>query len=391
MAMPTPPARRLGPGDWATAAASRDRVRADFATVASHQLRTPISIIRWALDSVLSGKSGRLPPQEREYLERAYQQNAFMARIVGDLLRISRIEEGGVAAVFSRCHLNALVRAVLRDSAFLAKAYNCTVALRASRNLPPLTSDATRLKAVIAVLVDNAIRYGKRAGRVDVRVAAQGQNVRISVHDRGIGIPARQQKNIFTKFFRAANAIRSQPEGLGLELHIARHYVAAMGGTITFSSSPGAGTTFTVTLPRRPAAGRPASGSPPHRMADELPRLVEPLSDGVLFLDTAFRLTHMNSVAGKLFNLTPEAFGRPLGDLLDGPELTRFLKRRPTGEDAVATKLPLPGDGHPTPFRLLFLPRRPQDVITGWVVVIQETARHHRVDLATAERIRRER
>lgn len=254
--MPTKTRRRRDPKAWATLGASRDRVRADFATVASHQLRTPISIIRWALDAVLSGRSGSLALKQREYLERAYQQNVFMARIVGDLLRISRIEEGGITVVGEPLNLTALVRTVLRDVAVLAKAYNCTVALRASPNLPPLVGDALKLKAVLAVLVDNAVRYGKRAGRVDIRLAAKGPNVSINVRDRGIGIPTRQQKNIFNKFFRAQNAIRSQTEGLGVELYIARSYVTAMGGTIAFHSQPGVGTTFVVTLPRQPAVGR---------------------------------------------------------------------------------------------------------------------------------------
>ncbi|MDO8559958.1 MAG: ATP-binding protein [bacterium] len=390
--MPTSSAHPQGPGAWSTLSASRDRVRADFATVASHQLRTPISIIRWALDSVLSGRSGRLTIKQREYLERAYQQNSFMARIVGDLLRISRIEEGGVSVVFSAFSVPALVRAVLQESSLLAKAYNCTLTVRAKDGVPPVTSDQIKLKEVLQVLVDNAIRYGKREGRVDIIIAAAKGNILISVRDHGIGIPTRQQKNIFTKFFRAENAIRSQTEGLGLELYIARSYVTAMGGNIVFNSVPGEGTTFMVALPRKPIPGRlPAVPVPARRAADELSRMVQHLGDGVLILDMAFRVLHCNSAAAKLFNLNREAIGSYVGDLVDAPELIKFLKRRPTGEDSMEAKLRLPGDDHLAPFRLLLLPLRNQDVITGWALVVQETIDHHRADLAAAERIRRER
>ena len=392
--MPQTHARFHASGWWSLTPAGRDRVRADFATVASHQLRTPISIMRWALDTVLSERAGRLTIKQREYLDRAYQQNVFLARIVGDLLRISRIEEGAVAPVASTFRLSALVRDAVRQAQPLAQAYNCTLTVREPRRLPALTSDAIKLREVVGALLDNAIQYGRREGRVVITLAGRGRNVVLEIKDRGIGIPARQQKNIFTKFFRAENAVRSQTEGLGVQLYIARHYLQAIGGAITFRSAYRQGTTFTVTVPRTPpVAGRgQASALIPLRVAsDELIRLAPHLGDGLVFLDTAFRILSLNDGARQLLNLTPDAVGRYLADALDAPELLRALRRQPTGEESLVMKVRISGDDQPLPLRAWLLPLRQQDVITGWVLLLRESGDHHRADIAAAERIRHER
>lgn len=373
--------------------AGRDRVRADFATVASHQLRTPIAIMRWALDTVLSGRSGRLTIKQREYLDRAYQQNVFMARIVGDLLRISRIEEGGVTPTYTAFSLSALVREVVREATMLAKAYNCVITVRAGSKLPKVTSDAVKLREVIGVLVDNAIRYGRREGHVDIRLRASPANVVLEVSDNGIGIPARQQQNIFTKFFRAENAVRSQTEGLGVQLYIARNYLRAMGGTIVFHSVYRRGTTFTVTIPRTPSqiTTPRAMLTPLRGVSEELVRLTQHVGDGVLLLDTAFRLMKFNEAAGKSLNLRHDALGRYLGEAVDVPELIRLLRRHPSGEESLAAHFRVAGDDHPLPFRVWLFPLRQQDVIIGWALLLRESGDHHRADIAAAERIRHER
>ncbi|MDD5110261.1 MAG: ATP-binding protein [Patescibacteria group bacterium] len=374
--------------------ANRERVRADFATVASHQLRTPISIMRWALDMVLSGRGGRISIKQREYLDRAYQQNLFMARLVGDLLRISRIDEEGVSVVSAPVNLTALVNTVMRDESLLARAYNCTLRVSAPRNFPTVVTDALKLKEVIGVLVDNGIRYGRREGHVLVALQRRRGAVVISVRDRGIGIPARQQHNIFTKFFRAENAIRSQTEGLGVQLYIAKHYVAALGGTIAFHSVYRKGTTFTVTLPLRssgPNGGAVSVPSLSRVVSTELRRLSYHLSDGMAFLDPAFRILEINTSARKILGVNGDVTGRHIGDIVDTVELRRFFKRRTAGEESLVVPLRLSEDAQPTPFTFFLMPVRQQDVITAWMLMIKETFAHHRADVVAAERIRRER
>jgi len=375
------------------AAASREGVRADFATVASHQLRTPIAIIRWALDMVLTGRSGRLTIKQREYLDRAYQQNVFMARIVGDLLRISRIEEGGIIIVGAPFNLAGTVRSVVREEMVLAKASNCAISVLAPRRPARVVGDEIKIKQAIQVLVDNAIRYSKREGRVEVRLRAKQNQWELAVRDHGIGIPVSQQKHIFTKFFRAENAIHSQTEGLGIELYIAKSYLEAMGGRLSFTSSVRRGTTFTISLPRRRLKGSPLGGRKPTpwSVTDEMLRLSQHLIEPVVMLDPAFRVVGFNESAKVLLRMNEEYVGRYLGDVVASPDLRNLLKQRLFSEETLMTPLRLPGDDRLTPFRLLLLPLRKQDVIIGWTFVVQEAYMRHRADVDAVERIRRER
>ncbi len=373
--------------------ASQERIRSDFATVASHQLRTPISAIRWALDMVLSGRSGRLTRQQREYLERAYQQNAFMARIVGDLLRISRIEAGDVAITPTAVNLAALIGRVVKDSAMLARAYNCRVRVALPPRLSPLTTDALKLREVMQILVDNAVRYGRREGRVTVRARRVGDRVELMVQDRGMGIPLRQQKNIFTKFFRTENAIHSQTEGLGVELYIAQHYVWAMGGTIRFRSRYRRGTTFTVTLPVR-NAGRLASAAAsfPFVVSAAVLRFVAVVSEAVAVTDPAFRLVHANPAAVRLFGLMGETVrGHALTDLVRARALEQLLRRRPNGEEVLTVRLRLPGESRIGAYEIRLIPLHQQDVISGWLTVIAPSESKTLSRAGMEARLRRER
>lgn len=382
--------RRRRPRRWPLVA--QQRARADFSTVASHQLRTPISIIRWALDMVLADRGGSLSPKQREYLERAYQQNSFLARIVGDLLRISRIEAGELTLTLAAVNLAALIRTVVQETAMIAKAYNCQVRVVVSPRVPKVTTDALKLKEVVHILVDNAIRYGRREGRVVIAAIRRGRAIALTVQDRGIGIPRRQQKNIFSIFFRAENAIRSQTEGLGVELYIARQYLKAMGSSLGFRSAVGQGSTFTVTIPLDPPSRRgpslPAVEPPLSRV--EFHRVAEHLREAVLVLDASFRTLAVNQAAARLLGVDRESVaGQFLGDLVRLPSVRQLTRRPGAGEATRVIRLRFPGDDHVGTYDLRLVPVHEQDVIVGWVVVIRESLAHLRRHAVAMERMLR--
>jgi signal transduction histidine kinase len=226
-----------------------EEVKSEFINIASHQLKTPIAGVRWSLDALLSSKTGKLSKKQKDLIQEAYKNNQTILQTVNDLLRISRIEEQGVRPVIQASNVADIVKEIAKRAKFFAKAYNCTISLNVDKNLPPAYVDPIQLKPVIEGLIDNSIRYGKNNGLIKVSLRKEQDELIVEVKDNGIGIPSAEQKNLFTKFFRAGNAMRMQPDGLGLDLFLAKKVIDAMGGKISFESQDGRGSAFWLHLP----------------------------------------------------------------------------------------------------------------------------------------------
>ncbi|MBN1779384.1 MAG: HAMP domain-containing histidine kinase [Candidatus Buchananbacteria bacterium] len=230
-------------------------VKGDFITIASHQLRTPIAGIRWSLDTLLNNRAGKITDKQRDIILGAYQNNRFLARAVSDLLRASRVEDEHFVLAPEKVDLVKMINEVVRHTRDFARAYNCEISLKIEDNLPLVYFDPLQLKPIFEGLVDNAVRYSQvegQAGEVEISLKRIDGNVVFSVSDRGVGIPKDEQALIFTRFFRARNAMKAQTEGLGLDLYIAKKVIEKSGGKINFTSLENKGTTFFVYLPIEP-------------------------------------------------------------------------------------------------------------------------------------------
>ncbi len=238
----------------------RDRTReidlvkskTEFLTVASHQLRTPLTESRWALES-LQGEN--LSDAGKLALDGALKANAQLLKIVEDLLHISRIEEGRFGYKFEETDLVEFIGKSLVDIASMARRAGVRVYFdRPSAPPPKVLVDSEKFPLVLNNILENAVRYNIENGQVVVKVEeiTNEPYLRVSISDTGIGIPQEDLDKLFGKFFRAENALKLQTEGSGLGLYIAKNVIGAHGGKIWAESEIGRGTTFYFTLPTDP-------------------------------------------------------------------------------------------------------------------------------------------
>lgn len=226
------------------------RLRSEFVSIVSHQLRTPASAVKWYLEALIDNHRGlELNEWQQDKMHQAYQSNERMIHLINDLLNVSRLDSGRFELRSTAVNVKDLVNEILAELVHFASAHNITLSNKISDSIPLVQSDTDKLREVILNLLTNAIKYSKPGHHV-VTVAAEqhDQLVHFSVHDQGIGIPEKDRAHIFEKFYRADNAIESQTEGSGLGLYIAREIVKLHGGDIWLESVEGEGTTVFFSL-----------------------------------------------------------------------------------------------------------------------------------------------
>ncbi len=228
--------------------AQANKMKTEFVSIASHQLRTPLSAIRWTLNLIDDGRISN-PTDMATYLTIVKENNERMIRLVNDLLDVSRIEMGRLTFFPKQTNIYVLIEKIVKASAPFAQANNVTLSLEAPETLPNVLTDPEKISITLQNLIDNAIKYTKEKGEVKVSLETDNKFVKIAIKDKGVGIPASQQKHIFKKFFRSDNVMKNQTIGTGLGLFIARSIVEGHRGKIWFESKEGEGTTFYLTLP----------------------------------------------------------------------------------------------------------------------------------------------
>ncbi|MDB5190371.1 MAG: Two-component system, NarL family, sensor histidine kinase BarA [Parcubacteria group bacterium] len=224
------------------------RVKSDFISTAAHQLRTPLTGIRWALEAL---EKEQLTESQHALVASAVGKSHDLVAIVGTLLDISSIESGKHKYVFTSTDLRELVSSVTADFSLLAQKSNVAVYYKDSgEKLPKVRADREQIKWVLNNLVENAIRYTPAGGSVQIMTSSVPGRVLVRVRDTGIGITPKDRNNIFERFYRADNAIVKENAGNGLGLYIARTIATDHGGDLDFASNTeGPGTTFTLSLP----------------------------------------------------------------------------------------------------------------------------------------------
>jgi signal transduction histidine kinase len=221
-----------------------DRAKDEFISMASHQLRTPLTTIRGYLSMLLDGDVGSIKKPQREFIERAYSGSQQMVYLIADMLNVSRISTGKLVFDRQLVDLDEVIKNEIKQLKHRAEGKNVVLDYKTSKIKSPLLNlDESKTRQVIANFIDNSIDYAPET-TVKIKLEQVNDKVRVTVQDHGIGVPAEQQKNLFHKFFRAGNAQRLRPDGTGLGLYMAKMVVEKQGGTIIFESSEGKGSTF---------------------------------------------------------------------------------------------------------------------------------------------------
>jgi len=227
-----------------------ERMKTEFVSIAAHQLRTPISAIKWTLRMILDGDLGPISDEQKDFLDKTYKSNERMINLINDLLNVTRIEEGRHLYNLVLVNLEEVVQNIASTYAEILAQKKLTLDFhKPPQSLPQAKIDVEKMSLVVSNLIENAIKYTPAGGTISVSVALDRQNLQVSVHDTGMGILKDQQDRIFTKYFRGSNAVRMETEGTGLGLFIAKNIVETHGGKIWFVSEANRGTTFAFTVP----------------------------------------------------------------------------------------------------------------------------------------------
>lgn len=226
--------------------------KSDFVSLASHQLRTPLTAINW-YSELLSQKTGRLRKDQKKYIEQIIESGQRMSRLVNDLLNISRIETGRLSVDIKEIDLEKMVKEIVNEVEPLAQKHECEIIIKNKIKKPILKTDEILTQQVINNLVTNAVKYSRDEAKcyVEIELVEEKNRYVVSVADSGIGIPKSEQENIFTKFYRSTNARLTETDGTGLGLYTAKMLSAMLGGEIWFKSKNGSGTTFYYAIPKK--------------------------------------------------------------------------------------------------------------------------------------------
>jgi len=231
--------------------------KSDFLNIAAHQLKTPLSGIKWILNMIIGGNVGIVVPSQKKLLDKAYITNEKMILLVNNLLNVARIEDNRFGYVFKENNIIKAITDCITELYLMAEQGGVTLIFEKTDNIQPFMFDFSRIQLAIYNIINNAIKYTRVGGTVKISLTKKDQEIVVKIQDPGIGIPEDQMKHIFTKFFRAANVMRLQVSGSGLGLFIVKDIITRHGGTIGVKSIENKGTTFTIRLPMYMTAIKP--------------------------------------------------------------------------------------------------------------------------------------
>ncbi|HET9173837.1 MAG TPA: ATP-binding protein [Candidatus Saccharimonadales bacterium] len=221
-----------------------DETKDDFISMASHQLRTPLTSVKGYISLVLEGDAGKINDQQRKLLEQSFFSSQRMVYLIADLLNVSRLKTGKFIIEPSPVNLADMVEQEMEQLKETAAAKGVTFTYAKPDNFPTLMLDETKTRQVVMNFADNAIYYTPAGGTIRVELNETPASVELKVVDDGIGVPKAEQHHLFTKFYRAQNARKARPDGTGLGLFMAKKVIAAQGGAVIFTSEENKGSTF---------------------------------------------------------------------------------------------------------------------------------------------------
>ncbi|MEK7566547.1 MAG: ATP-binding protein [Patescibacteria group bacterium] len=233
------------------------RTKSEFISLAAHQLRTPLSAIKWTLSMILDGDAGPITPELKSLLTTGFLSNDRMITLVNDLLDVARIEEGRFEFFFQEDDLVSLVDALAASFKDIAAKKGINLSFnKPEKPLSTLVFDRIKMRMALQNIIENAVAYTPSGGKVEIGVEEKDDALTVGIRDSGMGIAAEDKRLLFTKFNRSESAIKIKPDGSGLGLFISRNIVLGHGGSVEVESEVGRGSTFRIILPKKRKPGK---------------------------------------------------------------------------------------------------------------------------------------
>lgn len=229
-----------------------DRMKSEFISIASHQLRTPLTAIKTYSHMLASGFSGPLNQSQSEFMDIILGSIDRMNELINTLLDITRIEEGQMLVSRQFVDLETVVDEIVIELQPVARAKKIKLSIDYKSDNLNAQTDPLMIKEICANLLSNALKYTPPGGQVSISVSATSKNFIFIIEDTGYGIPRREQSRVFSKFFRGENIMDKETSGTGLGLYLVKQLVESLGGTVSFKSVENKGSRFRFTIPRRP-------------------------------------------------------------------------------------------------------------------------------------------
>lgn len=227
-----------------------NKMKSEFVSVASHQLRTPLSAIRWETELLLSKfRKEAVSGKQRQSIENINTLSSKMTRLINDLLDVARIDQGRLIIKKMPVNVVEIIDEALIGVDAITKTRNIEVIFKDKNKIPLIFGDPEKLRMVVENLLSNSIKYTANYGKIEIKLSKKSDFVIFSIKDNGVGIPLEQHGRVFDKFFRSDNIVKYQTEGTGLGLYIAKNIIEQLGGKIWFGSIEGLGSIFNFSVP----------------------------------------------------------------------------------------------------------------------------------------------
>jgi PAS domain S-box-containing protein len=229
-----------------------DRMKSEFISLASHQLRTPLSAIKTYSHMLLEGFMGKLNKDQNQALESIVDASDRMVQLTDTLLNITRIESGSITISKSKVNLRAVAEKVIHEQLLDAQSKNIVISIESPDKPAIVNTDKFIVKEILTNIISNAIKYTPEKGKIILAIKPKKDEILCSVSDNGIGIPKAHQDQIFNKFYRAPNVLGRDTTGTGLGLYLIKSLAERLDIPISFESTENKGTTFYFSLPAEP-------------------------------------------------------------------------------------------------------------------------------------------
>ncbi len=225
------------------------RMKSEFVNIVTHQLRSPLTNLKWTVDFLTSKDFDENPEKKEEYYGNLKENVRRMVELTDTLLFVAKMEQGLVPFSKKEVPLPEIINGFISEFKPFTEASRVKIKFVAEKNVPAAFVDPSQIKIVIETLIDNAIKYTKNGGTVEINLKKIGKKIYFEIKDEGVGIPLKDQKFIFKKFFRSENSLKNQTRGSGLGLYIAKSIIDQLKGVMEFRSEEGKGSTFYFYLP----------------------------------------------------------------------------------------------------------------------------------------------